>query len=61
MKYTYEIFVGSDADRRVCDFLNKNHIPPERIISLTPIEYHRYAGYGCGSETRKVVLFYLKE
>lgn len=61
MKYTYKTFTGSDAVRRVCDFLNVNHIPPERIISLTPIEYHRYAGYGCGSEIRKVVLFYLEE
>ena len=61
MKYAYEIFEGTWAYEKVCKFLNDNHIPSERIISLTPIEYHRFAGYGCGSEIRKVVLFYLEE
>lgn len=61
MKYAFKIFEGTCGYRDACRFLNDNHIPSERIISLTPIEYHRYAGYGCGSEIRKVVLFYIEE
>lgn len=61
MKYTYKIFEGFCTYEQVCDFLNKNHISPERIVSLTPIEYFRYPGYGTGREVKKVVLFYLEE
>lgn len=60
MKYTHKIFEGFRAYIEACKFLNDNHIPLERIISLTPIEYYRYPGYGMGSEVRKVVLFYLE-
>lgn len=61
MKYRCKIFEGVRSNIEVCEFLNSNHISPERIVSLTPIEYHRYAGYGPGREVRKVVLFYLEE
>lgn len=61
MKYAYKIFESIIPESDACKFLNNNHIPPERIISLTPVEYHRYAGYGCGREVRKVVLFYTEE
>lgn len=60
MKYTYKIFEGACGYRDACRFLNDNHIPPERVISLTPIEYHKYSGYGLGRELNKVVLFYLE-
>ena len=61
MKYTYKIFEGIVPEIDACKFLNNNHISPERIVSLTPIEYHRYSGYGTGREVKKVVLFYLEE
>lgn len=61
MKYTHKIFEGVVPEIDACKFLNSNHITPDRIISLTPIEYHRYAGYGSGREIRKIVLFYLEE
>lgn len=60
MKYAYKIFEGVVPEIDACKFLNNHHISTERIISLTPIIYHRYPGYGCGSEIRKVVLFYLE-
>ena len=61
MKYAYKVFDSFWAYEEACKFLSDNHIPPERVISLTPIEYHKYSGYGFGSEIRKVVLFYLEE
>lgn len=63
MKYTHKIFEGVIPEIDACNFLNSKHIPPTRIISLTPIEYHRYRypGYGTESKVRKVVLFYIEE
>lgn len=61
MKYRCEIFEGVLRDIEVCKFLNNNHISPERIISLTPIEYFKYPGYDAGREVKKVVLFYIEE
>lgn len=60
MKYTYKIFESIIPESDACKFLNNNHIPPERIISLTPIEYYKNSGY-IGDKVRKVVLFYLEE
>lgn len=60
MKYAYKIFESIVPEIDACKFLNNHHISPERIISLTPIIYHRYPGYGTGSDIRKVVLFYLE-
>lgn len=61
MKYTYKIFRGICSYREACEFLNDKHIPPERIISLTPIEYYKYRNYGIGDVINEVVLFYLEE
>lgn len=61
MKYAYKIFEGTVPEIDACKFLNNNHIPPEKIVSLTPIEYYRYPGYGTGTKLRKVVLFYMEE
>lgn len=60
MKYAYKIFEGTCGYRDACRFLNDNHIPPERVISLTPIEYYRHRSYGIGDVVNKVVLFYLE-
>lgn len=60
MKYTFKIFEGAYGYREACRFLNDNHIPPERVISLTPIQYYRYPGYGMGNEVTNVILFYLE-
>lgn len=60
MKYTYKIFEGYGSYREACAFLNDKHIPPERIISLTPIEYYKFSGYGLGTDIKRVVLFYME-
>ena len=61
MKYVYKIFEGTCGYREACRFLNDNHIPPERVISLTPVEYYKYRSYGIGDTVTKVVLFYIEE
>ena len=60
MKYAYKIFESIVPEIDACKFLNNHHISPERIISLTPIEYYKNSGY-IGDKVRKVVLFYLEE
>ena len=60
MKYAYKIFESIVPESDACKFLINNNIPPERIISLTPIEYYKHSRY-IGDKVRKVVLFYLEE
>lgn len=60
MKYAYKIFESIVPEIDACKFLNNHHISPERIISLTPIQYHKYSGYGLGREVERVALFYLE-